>query len=128
MSLLNRKQVLTAIDERKKDVETVPVPEWGGEVGIRRLSAADLDKAGFFGGGEKTTIEIARSVLSMTLCDENGERLFSDQDIAELDEADVNVTLKLFNEAARINGLLEGEMTGMVASFSEAQPGDTSSR
>ena len=45
------------------------------------------------------------SLLAKTLCDEEGELLFSEEDIEELAKKSGNVTTRLTNKAILINGM-----------------------
>lgn len=67
--MLTRDAILAAAD---RPLHQLDVPEWGGCVYIREPSAQDLiDMAG--GNGVKL-------LLTRTVCDETGKRLFTDKD------------------------------------------------
>lgn len=122
--LLGKDEIVAAIAARRSETHTVEVPEWGGAVNIRRLDGADLEATGMLSGEQSP--DIALKVLSVSLCDEQGEPLFGFDELRALDKADAMVTLRLFSEVARYNGLLTTEIEAMVAAFAEA-PRDSSS-
>lgn len=91
-------------------VKLLDVPDWGGEVGIRRLSAADLmHLRTLIKPEEERTPEsdLISSVefLSMVISGENGERLFTADELRELDATQMG---RLLAEAQAYNGLTEG--------------------
>jgi hypothetical protein len=122
---LSKEEIIAAIHTRRRDVVTVQVPEWDGEVGIRRLDAVDLERTGMMSGVQPD--DVAIKVLAASLCDADGEPLFGEADVRELEKADAVVVLKLFAECARVNGLMSSELEGMMATFAEAQPDDSPS-
>lgn len=124
---LSAEDIVAAIGQRRRDTVTIAVPEWGGDVHIRRLSAADLEATGMMSGGDVNTADVARAVLARSLCDEAGEPLFRPETVHILDDADATVTLRLFTECARINGLMTDELEDMTRTFAAAQPDGSSS-
>ena len=85
--ILNRKEVLLANDIVK---ELVHIPEWGGDVYVRGMSGEARDKFEMLilqtnGKSKKANTENFRAKLaSMTVCDENGDLLFTEDDVKEL--------------------------------------------
>lgn len=124
---LTRDEILAAIGERKKTTTVVPVPEWGGDVHIRMLTAADLKAVGFFDGARGDAASLPTTVLQACLADADGEQLFTKKDLAELANADFATVLRVFTEAAKINGLSNDELEVATAAFTKAQSDDTSS-
>jgi hypothetical protein len=118
---LTREQILARRNSRKPVREEVP--EWGGEVWIRVLSAADQVKIAEAGG--EAALGPAR-VLVAALVDEDGTRLFTDEDLPELMKEDFPVIMRLFQRAAKVNGLTSAELDEAMASFDFTQGGDAS--
>lgn len=82
---LNRDQILSAQDLK---MQAVPAPEWGGDVLIRAMTALQRDQMMSMLGGDAT---VQDSELKAFLCaqcavDENGKRLFTDEDVAALQD------------------------------------------
>lgn len=114
MGALTRAAILAANDMR---VVRVPVPEWAEngvtEVCVRRFSVEDFKRivsnptsAATDGG-----IEFALKVFIATVCDENGARLFGEEDRAALIEKDFGVLRRVADVALQFNKLKaqEGE-------------------
>lgn len=99
MALLTAEQVKQGEQYKFVDVE---VPEWGGSVRLRALSAADalgfLDFAKKPGNTNMAMLEIIR----MCAVDESNNRLFASND--ELQSKSLFVLLRLQREAIALNG------------------------
>ena len=112
MTCLSREAILAA--EAIKPIR-IEVPEWGGYVFITRVSAAD------WMGIQDSLINEERSnaiwtgkVLSLSIVDENGNRLFTENDIPSLMSKSLSAVNRLFRAADSINdftgkGLKEAE-------------------
>lgn len=89
------KNAILACDDR--NVKTVSVPEWGGDVGIRVLSGLerDLFEALFT---EKKTDLFKVKFVACSLCDDKGDRLFTDAEVKALAEKSGKVINRLFDE------------------------------
>ena len=93
----------------------VPVPEWGEEdccVWVRTLTASERD--GFEssmieqrGGKSKaTTLQNIRARFAvLTVVDEEGKRIFDDNDAEELGKKSAQVVDRLFSAAQKQNGM-----------------------
>lgn len=116
---LTREEVLAAVAARRKTVETIHVPEWGGDVCVRRLVAADVESTGLADGARDAAM--FAKVIAVSLTDEEGEPLFSAADVADLADVDMATAARVFAECMRINGLLDEDMEQAVATFTTAQ-------
>lgn len=95
MAVLSKGAILAADDVKLKTVE---VPEWGGSVCIRVISGADRDK--FEQSYSDKDMGMFRvRFLAASICDENGARLFSDDEIEELGRKSSVVINRLFGIA-----------------------------
>jgi hypothetical protein len=123
MTILNRKQILAADDLAK---EIVAVPEWGGDVYVRGMSGTERDEFEASVVQMKTGQQvqplnmknIRAKLASLTICDEAGKRLFSENDIGELGKKSAAALQRIFEVAQRLSGIgeedvkeLAGEMT-----------------
>lgn len=112
MAALNKQQIIGSKDLK---TERVPVPEWGGDVIVRQITAADRDRfegSIYVGEGaaRRTNSENLRARLcSLCLVDENNERLFTDAEAAELGKKNADVLDRLFDIAQRLNGMNKKE-------------------
>lgn len=122
--LLSREQILGAQDRKTEDVE---VPEWGGTVRVRSLSGSERDayEAGIVqlrgDGSRKFTLQNARArLVSLSLCDENGERMFTDADIIKLGDKSALALERVFDAARRLSGLSDEDVEELVEGFDDA--------
>lgn len=86
MALLSRKDILKAQDLPTKDVE---VPEWGGTVRVRSLTARDRDaiETALIDARQKDDgqpVNIRARYAAACIVDENGSPLFSVDDVEVL--------------------------------------------
>jgi hypothetical protein len=111
---LSREQILASRKERSKP-QRLEVPEWGGEVFVKVLSAEDQMS---FGEGDPKTM--TGRVLVAALVDEEGERIFTDDDVAELMREEAPVIMRVFSVAAKVNGLTTTELDEAMERFVRA--------
>lgn len=119
--LLDKTKIFAADD---KPLERVEVPEWGGHVFVRTMSAGERDayEAELYDlsqGGKKkdakSMMDNARArLLVRTLVDEKGERLFEDSDIKDLGGKSGLVVDRIFTVARKVNGLTEADVDELV--------------
>ena len=103
--MLNGQQILAACEP---PAGTVDVPEWGGSVGIRRLSAAEVRGLRTDNEGEDNLRSLARFV-GLVLCDELGRRLFDDASFGQLESRGFAALLRISREAQRLNAMTSDE-------------------
>lgn len=101
MSILSKAAILAADDKKMVDVE---VPEWGGNVKIRVMTGTERDRfeAEFVGGGKSVDMVRAK-LVAKCLCDDEGKRLFTEQEIPQLGEKSAAVLDKLFASCMKLN-------------------------
>lgn len=123
--MLTKEEILAAIGERRKSVETIDVPEWGGSIGVRRMTADDVERTGMADGKRDATM--FPKIIAACVCDENGDALFSDDDVKALAEVDMATAARVFAQIMKVNGLADEDMEEAVASFAAAQSESSSS-
>jgi hypothetical protein len=106
---LTRDQILGAID---LTLEAVFVPEWGGTVYIRNLNGKGRDA---FEGSririkDNNKVEMIHDntrakLVSLTLCDETGTLLFSEEHVVALGEKNASALDRCFEVAQRLSAL-----------------------
>jgi len=74
MAILGKNAILSADDF---EYALVPCPEWGGDIRVRGLTAADQQYIVKLNNTEKKE-EMTLSVFMRGVVDENGERIFTD--------------------------------------------------
>lgn len=125
MSLLNRDQILNAHDIKQ---ETVAVPEWGGDVLVQGLSGAQRDAyeatiISMRGTNAQMNLINARAKLvSRCLVNEQGARLFSDDDVRALSEKSATALQRVYDVAARLSGLQDKDLADMAKISADGQP------
>lgn len=93
---LNRDEILAANDVEIHEVE---VPEWGGSVLVRPLTAGDASKL----GDEATTAVL----VALSCVDEDGETLFTEDDIPALEKKSLAALKRVVEVVVEINGLTD---------------------
>lgn len=122
---LTREQILRSRQDRKP--HRFEVPEWGGDVFIRVLSAQDQMALAEGSDTESDKTRMPIRVLLASLVDEEGSRLFNDEDFDELAQEDFTIILRVFSESAKLNGLSTKELDEAMAGFKPAPDAQTSS-
>jgi hypothetical protein len=102
--MLSRDDILRA---RSLPSEEVAVPEWGGAVRVRALTAGErdsfeLDMKDARDGGKPN---IRGALAVRVLVDEDGRRLFEDSDAATLASLHAKPLDRIFSAATRLSGI-----------------------
>lgn len=106
--MLTRDAILKANDLPKEKVE---VPEWGGFVFVRSMNGLERDifEQSIYdsnGKNKKANLNNIRARLcALTIVDDKGERLFSNDDIDELGKKNAKALDRVFTKARNLNGL-----------------------
>lgn len=90
----------------------VHVKEWGGDVFIRVMTVGELDayQKEWVGKRETGVDNFRAKFLARCLCDEQGQRLFSDEQIEKLASKSAKVVSKLFDKAAAHNAITDKDV------------------
>lgn len=110
-----REEILAAARHGKP--QPLDVPEWGGTVWLRVLSAKD--QLALTEGIEQRDVPFR--VLIGCVCDEDGNAIFEQGDEDALMEQPFPVIMRVFAEAAKLNGLSSRELEEAVSHFEPAQ-------
>jgi len=107
--MLNFKEIMESNDSK---IEKVFVEEWKGEVGIKIMSGKERDsfetailQSTDNKGNMKDSKNLRASLLVKTICNEQGDLVFSSQQINDLNKKSAKVLNELFDKAMEINGL-----------------------
>ena len=107
--VLTRDQILEAEDLTLKRVE---VPEWGGDVFVRTLSAGQLEdlqaRIKDNEGGELTDTELVAYVVAETCCNGKGALYFTREDTDALMGKSPKLLTRVGDEAMNLNLLTMG--------------------
>ena len=95
-----KETILAAVDLPS---EKVDVPEWGVNVTVRTLTAAERDKFEEAVATQKLGNTRAR-LVGLCMVDDDGKRIFSDSEVTQLGGKSSLVLDRLFEIASRLNG------------------------
>lgn len=128
---LNKAEILAQDDLKTEDIQ---IPEWGNAwVRVRTLNASERDHfeaSTVVRNGKKmtTNLEHIRARLCLLcLVDENGERLFQEEDMFPLGGKSAAALDRIFTVAQRLNGLRDSDIEELAGESSAAQNGDSPS-
>jgi hypothetical protein len=131
MTLLSRDAILHADDIEYEDVD---VPEWNGAVRVRALTGTERDayEASMSQQRGKNYVRnlanIRAKLVVKTVVDEQGERVFSDQDANALGKKSASALDRIFEVAARLSRLSDEDVEELAGkSDSEVSDDSTSS-
>lgn len=128
MPILGRDAILQADDLKK---ELVPCPEWGGEVWVRGLTAKERDEFEssilvMRGKTQELNMKQARTKLAvLSICDEQGKRLFGEGDIGVLSAKSSIPLNRIFETAQRLSGLTQEDVDELTKNSESGQPEDS---
>jgi hypothetical protein len=109
---LSKSAILAANDKKMVDLE---VPEWSGSVKLRVMTGTERDRfESEFVGGNKNVEMVRAKLVAKCLCDEDGERLFTEQEIPELGEKSAAVLDRLFSECMRLNRFTKDDVDDLA--------------
>lgn len=115
MKFLDKATILTASD---LPTEKVPVPEWGGTVLVRGLTAAERDaydmslveqREGVQGISLTNMTNMRARLVARCVVDEKGTRLFNDEDVEALGQKSGTPIDRIAEVARRLSGMLPEE-------------------
>jgi hypothetical protein len=115
--MLTKEQILKAPDIK---TETVPVPEWDGEVLVKGLTGSEYDEfrdSLTTGSGKnvKVNLEAARAKLcARCMIDDEGKRVFTDRDVSALNRKSSSALARVWKAASNLCGLDDEELEQTV--------------
>jgi hypothetical protein len=130
MALLTREQILAADDLKR---EAVAVPEWGGDVIVKSLTGAERDEfedsvVRQRGKNRELNLKNARArLVSLSLVDESGQRLFSAGDVELLGRKSAAALDRVFGAAQKLSGLTEQDIDELAKNSNSDQSDSSTS-
>ena len=127
---LTRDQILEANDLTTREVS---VPEWGGTVRVRALTGTErdaLEASTLQGKGKNKDINLANfraKLCTRAIVDEQGKRLFGDEDIAALGRKSAGALAKVYDTAAELSGISEADVDELTKNSVSGQSDDSGS-
>lgn len=129
--LLDRAAIFGKQDAR---VEVLYIPEWQGSVRVKALTAAERDQFEQAAldqrstGKTKLNAANLRARLAVLACvDEDGARLFSDDDAVMLGTKSAAAVDRIFDVAATLAGILDGDLEELLGNSGTAPTGGSAS-
>lgn len=125
MKRLGKDDILKAADLRYEDVE---VQEWGGTVRVKGLNGLERDQyetslVEYKGRDTKVNMVNARARLVAYSCvDDEGNRLFSETDVAALGNKSGAALDRVYTVARRLAGLSKEDMEELTKNSETVQP------
>jgi hypothetical protein len=112
VSLLSREAILGAQDLPTKDV---PVPEWGGTVRIRSLTAKDRDAIetavyAAHKNGRHAPENVRALYAAGCIIDEKGTPLFTVEDVEALGQKSATALNRIYEAVLSHNAIAEGDV------------------
>ena len=102
--MLSKEAILNADDLK---TEVVDVPEWGGEIIIRGLTGKTREVFETIASEQSTSdaSNIRASMAALSIVDEAGALMFTNQDVIKLGEKSYIALDRVFKAAKKLNGL-----------------------
>lgn len=127
--MLTRDQLLGA----KVRSKTINIPELGGDVTVRGLKGFERDAfedSLFRGDGKarvRDTTNLRARFCVLCLVNEDGSRMFKDEEAGELGQIDAAVLDKIFDVAQELCGMAPGSIEAAAKNSASATAGASSS-
>lgn len=114
MAILTKDQILSANDSK---TETVSVPEWGGDVLVSVMSGHARDRlessiVGKNGGTNLTNIRA--KYVAASLVDEQGNLLFTENDVTALGKKSAAALDRVFSASQRLNHITDDDVEALA--------------
>lgn len=130
MAILTRQNILDAADRKQ---EKVHVPDWGGDVLVTTMTGTDkdafeVDRFQKKGPDADVNMRNFRAALVVRcVVDEQGKRLFTDQDAEALGQKSGLMLDIVYDAAARLNGLRKSDIDRLVKNSESGQDASSTS-
>lgn len=125
---LSRDAILAADDVQFEDVE---VPEWGGKVRVKSLTGKErdaLESSMIVGKGKNANVNLNNlraKLVARSVVDEDGKRIFTDDDIAALGAKSAAALTRVYEVAQRLSGITQEDVDELTKN-SETAPSEDS--
>ena len=100
--MLSKKDILKSND---LELECVEIPEWGGHVFVRGLTARERDEFEISIGESLNQDNLRARLVVLGACDEEGERLFNTKDAHALGKKNAAAVDRLFDAIQRLSAM-----------------------
>lgn len=127
---LSRDAILAVDDVQFEDVD---VPEWGGKVRVKSLTGRErdaLESSMIVGKGKNANVNLNNlraKLVARSVVDEDGKRLFNDDDIAALGAKSAAALTRVYEAAQRLSGITEEDVDELTKNSETAPSADSGS-
>ena len=128
---LSRDDILKAADNEPEEVD---VPEWGGSVLVRGMTGRERDafevslmQPGRGGRKVLDPANVRAKLVARCVVDDDGGRLFTDADVAELGGKSAAAVDRVYAVAARLSGMGADDQEELTQDFALADGAGSSS-
>lgn len=127
--MLTKDQILKAND---LPIEVLDVPEWGGSVRVRTVTAQEKDaweQSLQTGKGRNIQLDLGNvraKLVALTVVDDHGKRLFTDKDVLALGQKGAKAMSRVYDAASKLNGISEEDLETIVKNSGKTRGGDSS--
>lgn len=125
--MLSKEQILECSDIV---TETVPVPEWGGDVLVATISGRERDRfeQEVVNIGKGRVVENLRArLVARCIVDGEGKRMFADSDVVKLGKKSAKALDRIFSVCQKMNGFTESDIEELEKNSESGQSGDSAS-
>ena len=127
--MLTRGEILDAADLAR---ELVEIPEWQGSVYVQSITGFERDAFGSRciaarKNGKLDTKLLKAQLVILSLYDEDGSRIFNENDINGLNAKSGSVIDRLFNIAQTLSGLSDDDVEELAGNSAAVPSGDSGS-
>lgn len=113
--MINRADLLQKIQEARLQMSSVEVKEWKSTIHVREMSAEEKDDfetkiVTYDADGNRTIykdLNYRAMLVRCTVCDEDGNLLFTDDDVPMLAKQSARVLDKIITKASKLNKMSE---------------------
>lgn len=131
MSLLTREAILATAGQVV--TETVPVPEWGGDVLVKAMNGAERDRFeeslvagdGKRNKGKPNVRNVRARLVAATVVDEKGSLMFTPGDVEQLGKTSAAALDRVFDAARRLSGMTERDVEELEENLDSARSEDS---
>ncbi len=123
MKVLSAEDILKAEDRK---IETVPVPEWGGEVLVREMSGLERDRFDISvrDANDNLNLQNYRArLVAACACDAAGKLLFTPFQAQDLGQKSSLILMRIFRVAQKLNGMSQEAVADAKKDSSETASG-----
>ena len=127
--MLSAEKILKAQD--LSELEKVDVPEWGDFVYVRKMNGMERDRWELMTSNavEKPMgANIRASLCAMTICDEKGKRLFTDNQMNALGAKSASALDRIFSVSKDLNKLNDDDIEELEKNSLAAVPAASGSK